>query len=183
MKFGIIGRSHGTCFVTNSTQVNEVLHLTDGRSLSFVQLESSFSNPNGHVNEKALNWICSAVQHATYNHIATRKVTSSISCAVSQSDRRESYRDEDSTVSSDDSGNSEDQMISKSCDLLELYCGNGNHTVAIAGGAYLIISYCVISYYFISYHIISYHIISYHTISYHITYDIISYHIISYLIR
>ena len=167
MKFGIIGRSHGTCFVTNSTQVNEVLHLTDGRSLSFVQLESSFSNPNGHVNEKALNWICSAVQHATYNHIATRKVTSSISCAVSQSDRRETYRDEDSTVSSDDSGNSEDQMISKSCDLLELYCGNGNHTVAIAGGAYLIISYHIISYCVISYYVISYHIISYH-ISYYI---------------
>ena len=71
------------------------------------------------------------------------------------------------TVSSDNSGNSEDQMMSESCDLLELYCGNGNHTVAIAGGAYLIISYCVISYYVISYYVISYHIISYH-ISYYI---------------
>ena len=78
-------------------------------------------------------------------------------------------------------------MISKSCDLLELYCGNGNHTVAIAGGAYLIISYhiisyCVISYYVISYHIVS-HIILYHIISYHITLDKIKlFDIQSYLI-
>ena len=116
--------------MTNSTQVTEVLHLTDGRSLSYVQLESAFSNPNGHVNEKALSWICSAVKHATDNHIATSNATSNSSYY-----RRASHKDEDSTVGGDDRGISENHIISTSCDLLELYCGNGNHTVAIAGGA------------------------------------------------
>ena len=94
------------CLVVKTNHVKEVLHLSDGRKLTYVQVEGAFSNPNGHVNEKALDWICSAVNQSTIE-LSSDKVGSS-------------------------SGGKGDPL-GPILDLLELYCGNGNHTVAIAG--------------------------------------------------
>jgi tRNA (uracil-5-)-methyltransferase len=90
---GVIGRSKNTCLVEGCNRVTEALHLADGRTVTYVQVEDGFSNPNAAVNQGALDWICSAVQLAT----------------------------------SSSSGGAQD--------FLELYCGNGNHTCAIAAFA------------------------------------------------
>ena len=37
--------------------VTEVLRLSDGRRLTYVQPEGSFSNPNGRINEQCLDWL------------------------------------------------------------------------------------------------------------------------------
>jgi tRNA (Uracil-5-)-methyltransferase len=103
---GIIGRCAGVCIVVNTNHVKEVLHLSDGRNLTYVQVEGAFSNPNGHVNEKALNWICSAVTQSTI------ELSSDSVCSLS---------------------GGKGDPLGPNIDLLELYCGNGNHTVAIAG--------------------------------------------------
>lgn len=87
------------------------MHLSDGRKLSYVQVEGAFSNPNGHVNEKALDWICAAVNQSTI------ELSSDSACSLS-----------------DGKGD----PLGPNIDLLELYCGNGNHTVAIAGKVTLI---------------------------------------------
>lgn len=102
---GIIGRCSGVCIVVKTNHVKEVLHLSDGRKLTYLQVEGAFSNPNGHVNEKALEWICSAVNQSTL------ELTRDTVCCSS----------------------SEGNPLGPNIDLLELYCGNGNHTVAIAG--------------------------------------------------
>ena len=108
--------------------------------MSYIQVDSAFSNPNGHVNEKALDWICSTVRHATNYVIDDIKGTGSTfsgpdsveSSGNLVSDRVCSdSRDNNNSSSSCDSSSSESS--SAPCDLLELYCGNGNHTVAIAG--------------------------------------------------
>ncbi len=88
----IIGRAKGVCVTLGASHVTDVLHVADGRALTYVQLANGFSNPNAAVNEKALDWICRAVQEA--NHV--------------------------------------DTISTYKGDLLELYCGNGNHTIAIA---------------------------------------------------
>jgi tRNA/tmRNA/rRNA uracil-C5-methylase (TrmA/RlmC/RlmD family) len=106
------------CIVVKTNHVKEVLHLSDGRNLTYVQVEGAFSNPNGHVNEKALDWICAVVNQSTIELSSD---------AVNQST---------SELSSDSmcslSGGKGDPL-GPNIDLLELYCGNGNHTVAIAG--------------------------------------------------
>lgn len=92
------------CIVVKTNHVKEVLHLSDGRYLTYAQVEGAFSNPNGHVNEKALDWICSVVNQST---IELSSDTVSLSGGK--------------------------YPLGPNVDLLELYCGNGNHTVAIAG--------------------------------------------------
>ena len=67
--------------------MEEVLQLQDGRTLTYKQVDSGFSNPNNVVNARVLDWMCTLV----------RKY-----CLLES-------------------------------DLLEMYCGNGNHTVALAG--------------------------------------------------
>jgi len=90
---GIIGRSKNNCRnIGCGVFVNEVLQLKDGTSIRYRQIESSFSNPNGIVNQRALDWICG---------IALR-IKSSMTDPSLQNN------------------------------LLELYCGNGNHTCALA---------------------------------------------------
>lgn len=149
---GVIGRSHGICYVVKSNRVEEVLRLADGRELKYVQVESAFSNPNGHVNEKALDWICSAVRMATGDDDAEWYPQCCSEYNIN-SDTGNSYNSSSNSSSSstgdngDDNGNAINRSIDishpnqaatpppldPSSDVLELYCGNGNHTVAIAG--------------------------------------------------
>lgn len=91
-----------------TNHVKEVLHLSDGRQLTYVQVEGAFSNPNGHVNEEALDWICAAVNQSIMELSSDTVCTSS-------------------------GENGSPLGPRNNIDLLELYCGNGNHTVAIAG--------------------------------------------------
>jgi len=86
VNISIIGRSRGEKIIYGKDYVYEVLVLKD-QTLRYKQMLDGFSNPNGIVNAKALDWICSTLE-----------------------------------------------QISKSteCTLLELYCGNGNHTIALA---------------------------------------------------
>lgn len=105
---GIIGRSKGVKVVVGKEEVTEIFRLTSGRELRYVQVPDGFSNPNPEVNVKSLNWLCDVVSNIpalARNNIESSSLTS---C-----------------------GDSADQMESR--DLLELYCGNGNHTVALAG--------------------------------------------------
>ena len=109
---GIIGRCSGVCIVVKTNHVKEILHLSDGRQLTYLQVEGAFSNPNGHVNEKALDWICAAVNQSIIELAGDTVCTGS---------------------SSGENGNGSPLGPRNNIDLLELYCGNGNHTVAIAG--------------------------------------------------
>mmetsp|Transcript_151778 Transcript_151778/g.467885 ORF Transcript_151778/g.467885 Transcript_151778/m.467885 type:complete len:352 (+) Transcript_151778:245-1300(+) len=88
----VIGHSKGVARTVGRDYVTEVLHLSDGRRLSYRQMVGSFSNPNAYINQDCLGWLCETMQRldAAYG-------------------------------------------VCKSSDLLELYCGNGNHTCALAG--------------------------------------------------
>lgn len=78
----VIGRSRGQKIVLDRDWLLERFEL-NGRSLSYKQIEGSFSQPNGKVNRQMLGWACA-------------------------------------------------QAAGLGGDLLELYCGNGNFTVALA---------------------------------------------------
>eukprot|EP01041_Mallomonas_annulata_P012431 gene12431-26149_t len=58
----IIVRSKGKKFIIHKDFLHEEFQLEDGRTLKYIQVEDGFSNPNGHVNTLALNWICSAMR-------------------------------------------------------------------------------------------------------------------------
>lgn len=92
----IIGRSKGRKIIIGINYVHEHLNLSryDGRTLRYKQVDDGFSNPNGIVNMKALDWLC----HIVKEFILPQTQQSAIGP-----------------------------------DLLEMYCGNGNHTVALAG--------------------------------------------------
>jgi tRNA (uracil-5-)-methyltransferase len=91
MRIKMIGRSKKVRVLVGKEGdedfITEALRLHDGRTIHYRQCEGSFSNPNGRVNERVLDWICHQV-----------------SCAHKECANR----------------------------LLELYCGNGNHTMALA---------------------------------------------------
>jgi tRNA (Uracil-5-)-methyltransferase len=138
--------------VVNSNRVEEILRLADGRELKYVQVESAFSNPNGHVNEKALDWICSAVRMATggddaewYLHgCSEHRINNNSSSSSSSGSNGDKNNDNGNAInvsidmspsnSSCPSVRVTPPPLDPSSDVLELYCGNGNHTVAIAGG-------------------------------------------------
>jgi tRNA (uracil-5-)-methyltransferase len=82
LKVGILGRSRGQKIILQSDFVTETLTVAD-RQLSYQQIEGSFTQPNGAINQQMLNWA----------HAQTQTVGG---------------------------------------DLLELYCGNGNFTIALA---------------------------------------------------
>jgi tRNA/tmRNA/rRNA uracil-C5-methylase (TrmA/RlmC/RlmD family) len=92
--------------VVGSDSVTEILELSDGRRLRYTQVEDGFSNPNGHVNAKALDWICSCITQAAASLFGSGEASSSSDGEV---------------------------PVAADMDVLELFCGNGNHTVAIAG--------------------------------------------------
>ena len=105
MKLGewveIMGRSKGQVVSTSERRhVNEILKTKDGVCLQYEQPEGSFSNPNGRINEKCLDWLCDVVKR-------------DIVIGSSSSSERSSMR--------------KPQM-----NLLELYCGSGNHTMALS---------------------------------------------------
>lgn len=107
-KVNVIGRSKKVKLVCGTNTVQEVLPLADGRRLRYLQVEDGFSNPNAAVNTQALGWICESVQEGL-------SVVSGEDCReVSRNPLRHG------------------EKISEG-GLLELYCGNGNHTVAVAG--------------------------------------------------
>lgn len=87
-KISLIGRSKGVKVVVGVNFVIEQLHLSDGRTLLYKQVDDGFSNPNAIVNTRALNWMCSVIN--------------------------------------------EEIPIQHRGDLLEMFCGNGNHSVALA---------------------------------------------------
>ena len=87
----IMGRSRKQRVVVDCDYINEMLVLDDGRVLRYMQCEGSFSNPNGRVNERVLDWLV----------FQTSRL-----CMKMQG--------------------------SAGTSLLELYCGNCNHTVALA---------------------------------------------------
>lgn len=87
-KISLIGRSKGVKIVVGVNFVIEQLHLKDGRTLLYKQVEDGFSNPNAIVNARALDWMCSVINEE---------------------------------IASEHRG-----------DLLEMFCGNGNHSVALA---------------------------------------------------
>ena len=82
LKVQLIGRSRGQKIVLGRDWVLEAFEL-DGRHLRYKQIEASFSQPNGGVNQQMLGW-------------------------------------------------ARQQAAGLGGDLLELYCGNGNFTVALA---------------------------------------------------
>ena len=88
-RLGIVGRSKGTRIVLDRDFVEETLVLKDARILRYAVVEGAFSNPNGRVNERVLDWLCD------------------------QTIRLQLHKRRNSG-------------------LLELYCGCGNHTVALA---------------------------------------------------
>ena len=58
----LLGRSKGILStVDGDTSVQEILRLRDGRALYYRQPEGSFSNPNGRVNERCLDWLCARI--------------------------------------------------------------------------------------------------------------------------
>jgi tRNA (uracil-5-)-methyltransferase len=102
----LLGRTRGIKIVIGHDYVYETLHLSDGRSLQYKQVEEGFSNPNSVVNQRALQWLCEVAQQAAVP-------------AGSDVDSSEADGDTNATKTK--------------IDLLEMYCGNGNHTVALAG--------------------------------------------------
>ncbi|HET8711438.1 MAG TPA: tRNA (uridine(54)-C5)-methyltransferase TrmA [Spongiibacteraceae bacterium] len=79
---GIIGRSRGQKIVLSRDYVTEQLKVKD-RTLAYRQIEGSFTQPNGHMNQHMLSWASERVENI-------------------------------------------------GGDLIELYCGNGNFTIALA---------------------------------------------------
>lgn len=94
-KLSIIGRWKGVKIIVGQDYVYETLHLSDGRSLTYKQVEEGFSNPNSSVSCKALDWLCGIARIIVQENEAENE--------------------------------------GKAMDLLEMYCGNGNHTCALAG--------------------------------------------------
>eukprot|EP00040_Diaphanoeca_grandis_P026412 m.147871 g.147871 ORF g.147871 m.147871 type:complete len:519 (-) comp30566_c0_seq1:23-1579(-) len=87
---GFVGRAKGQRFVIGRDHVIETLSLKNGRKLRYKQIEGHFSNPNSHIAEATLDWLCEE----------SRSITA---------------HEPPNTV-----------------DLLEMFCGNGNHTMALA---------------------------------------------------
>jgi len=109
MGVSIIGRSRKQKVVLGDDFVMEALEV-DGRSLSYKQLEGGFTQPNAGVSVKMLEWArCAAV-----NDTAPSASTSV------------------GTNATDQSRSSAAADVQRDDDFLELYCGNGNFTVAMA---------------------------------------------------
>jgi tRNA (uracil-5-)-methyltransferase len=106
---GGVGAKAETEIETN-TAVHESLRLVDGRRLRYIQPEGSFSNPNGRINEQCLDWLCSAATE--------------ILCGVLP---------KGCSSSGDTTSTTTTPVATRaSVNLLELFCGSGNHTIALA---------------------------------------------------
>ena len=121
MKLGewveIMGRSKGQVVSTSERRhVNEILKTKDGVCLKYEQPEGSFSNPNGRINEKCLDWLCDVVKR----DIVIGSSSGSSSGPGSSSERS--------------------SMREPQINLLELYCGSGNHTMALSSSFHQIVA-------------------------------------------
>ena len=83
----------------------------DGRTLTYKQLEGGFTQPNAGISAKMLEWAKSAA-------VSDKSAAVADSAAAEIKARRPLTRDS-TTRRRDD-------------DFLELYCGNGNFTIAMA---------------------------------------------------
>lgn len=103
----IIGRSKGLKSIVGRDYLYEELELSYyHRKLKYIIVDDGFVNPNTNVNQKALEWLCN-ISISIVNSIRTSSRNQQL---VHNNDQ------EDTTI-----------------DLLEMYCGNGNHTVALSG--------------------------------------------------
>lgn len=101
---GIVGRAKGTRLISGRDYVVETLHTATGENLTYRQTEGHFSNPNSHIAELTLDWLC---------------------------ERSKDICDANTDVH--DRGNDVGlERVSPQHDLLEMFCGNGNHTIALA---------------------------------------------------
>jgi tRNA (uracil-5-)-methyltransferase len=117
--FNLLGRSKGvSVLIGDANHVVERLRLRDGRVLAYHQPEGAFSNPNAFVAEHTVNWLrdVSAATAAP----ATRAL---------RAKRRQSPEASGGEAHPTDRSPPTDPPLPS---LLELYCGNGNHTVALA---------------------------------------------------
>ena len=117
--FNLLGRSKGvSVLIGDANHVVERLRLRDGRVLAYHQPEGAFSNPNAFVAEHTVNWLrdVSAATAAP----ATRALRAKRRPRASEASKDEAHP----TIPPTD-----DPALPS---LLELYCGNGNHTVALA---------------------------------------------------
>ena len=119
--FNLLGRSKGvSVLIGDANHVVERLRLRDGRVLAYHQPEGAFSNPNAFVAEHTVNWLrdVSAATAAPATRALRAKRRQSL---FSQASGDEAHP-------TDRSPPTDPPLPS----LLELYCGNGNHTVALA---------------------------------------------------
>ena len=107
----ILGRSKGVRVLAGgATHVVETLRPSAGPPLTYAQPEGAFSNPNAFVAEATVDWLRSCV--------GTIRASSSVG-ASSREERNPA-------------GPGGDSNPGPSSSLLELYCGGGNHTAALA---------------------------------------------------
>ena len=102
----LVGRAKGTTIALDRPYVSERYTLADGRSLTYRQMEGSFSNPSAAMCEHTLNWLCTAAAEIAAEIAATG--------------------------GADAGGDGGAEAGRRLPSLLELFCGNGNHTVALA---------------------------------------------------
>eukprot|EP00965_Chrysotila_dentata_P218904 6190836-Pleurochrysis_carterae.AAC.3 len=131
----IVGRAKATRVVIERDWVTERLRLADGRELLYRQVEGSFSNPSAAMCEHTLNFLCESAR-------AICDACSRRDACTSEAARRDACIRSDACIRTDacictDACNDHVNGASNSdgvCfpTLLELYCGNGNHTVALA---------------------------------------------------
>lgn len=113
--FNLLGRSKGvSVLVGDANHVVERLRLRDGRVLAYHQPEGAFSNPNAFVAEHTVNWLRDASTE-----------TARPALRALRAERRRSSEVPGNAASGDED-------LDARPSLLELYCGNGNHTVALA---------------------------------------------------
>ena len=107
----ILGRSKGVRVLAGgAAHVVETLRPSAGPPLTYAQPEGAFSNPNAFVAEATVDWLRSCV--------GTIRASSSVG-ASSREERNPA-------------GPGGDSNPGPSSSLLELYCGGGNHTAALA---------------------------------------------------
>ncbi|CAE7764042.1 trmA, partial [Symbiodinium microadriaticum] len=143
----VIGRSKGVKCVIGKEEVIERFVLDSGQVLVYSQVPDGFSNPNPEVNKKSLNWLCDVISHipalAKLPNGCSLPVATSFTSSLKDADPEHGAELKsfagDSSTGEGNFGGSEIESTrdctahdSDNCDLLELYCGNGNHTIALA---------------------------------------------------
>ena len=107
----LLGRTRGQTVALDRDHVEEVYCLRDGRRLTYRQMEGSFSNPSAAMCEHTLNFLCAAASEASNACLAAHQASAPHPPSLPPS---------------------ASQAPAMAPALLELYCGNGNHTVALA---------------------------------------------------